>query len=180
MAQTPDSEPFVPSYAKAKQNLIQGMLRQSELPIGHYLSLLVPTTRWGEPGFAFFASPCIRRLDGPSEQAAPDRWGVLAVRDQLILYARVVALPLPGKVSSGVRVLRSTDATVQEVQTNLARLEEIMEMAAPVFFARQPITEETRRVLQVAFSQVVPEPLLSDYRALSPEFFDWLGSGALT
>src|SRR5262245_1516343 len=81
-------------------------LRQTEIPVEHYVSLPLPTKRWAEPGYAFFASPARRVAGQPMIQDAPDRWGVLAAHGgRLMVYALCEAISfVEGKPFASITV----------------------------------------------------------------------------
>ena len=51
---------------------------------------------WGEPAYAYFAAPALRKPDQPMQQGAPDRFWVLAAHGgRVLLYALSKAVPFP-------------------------------------------------------------------------------------
>ena len=49
------------SYQEFRKRQATHMLRQTEIPVEHAISLPLPTLRWNRPAYIAFASPAIRR-----------------------------------------------------------------------------------------------------------------------
>src|SRR5215470_12331995 len=76
------------SFSQIRERQKTHPLRQSEVPVEHAVSLPLPTKRWGEPAYAFFASPAFRIPGKPVEQGPPDRWwAVKAHGGAIMIYA---------------------------------------------------------------------------------------------
>ena len=60
------TQPAYINYGEIRQRQRTHVLRQTEVPVDHAVSLPLPTLRWGRPAYACFASPAIRRPGQPS------------------------------------------------------------------------------------------------------------------
>jgi hypothetical protein len=166
------------SYSDVQKWFQQHPLRQTEIPIEHAVSLPLPTLRWGEPAFAFFAAPAERLAGGPSRQGAPDRWWAFRAKGgQVLVYAltHVVAFG-PGDWQPET-VLPAADNVVA-LRRMVLDIEQMMDVLVPEFFAGNPGDSEVRQALAGVFSRFVSSPLMDRYHALAPDFFTWLEANA--
>lgn len=153
-------------------------MRESEVPSEHAISLGLPTRRWLRPGYAFFASPAVRRPGTPPRQHPPDRWWVLDARTgHLIVYALAVAIPFTDAAGWEVVTLPDLSLDVYEQRDRHARLAELMDRVAPSFFRGESGSVDDRKGLADALAALIPGSLTPQYRALVPEFFSWLDVG---
>jgi hypothetical protein len=163
------------NYTKILQYQRAHALRQSEIPVEHAVSLPVPTKRWKEPGYAFFASPALRIPGRPMEQDTPDRWCVLtASGGHLILYALCEAFSFTAGAKFERLTLPSESRSIIELKQELVNLETLMNLLVSPFFAGETGYDESRKALLESLQAYLPEPLLPQYRALAPDFFAWL------
>jgi hypothetical protein len=147
----------------------------SEVPVEHSVSLPLPTQRWGEPSYAFFASPALRRPGQPVEQGAPDRWWAMSAQGgRIVIYALSKTVPFADSVNWGTVTLPSVSLTIEELKYALKNIEDLLNELAPSFFAGEVGNTQTRRALAAALLEHLPDPLLPQYRALAPDFFSWL------
>jgi hypothetical protein len=151
------------------------VLRVSEVPTDHAVSLGLPTRRWLGAGYAFFASPALRRPADPIEQHPPDRWWVLdAHTGHLLVYALSGVLPFAdGQKWDMVRLPR-TNLSMDQQRAAYARLSEQLDRLAPLFFKGENAAAAERKALADALAAAIPAPVLPQYRALVPDFFAWL------
>ena len=153
---------------------VHGM-RRSDIPVEHYLSLPLPTTRWGEPGYTSFASPALRRPGQPPQIGTPDRWWALSAQGGgLLIYALWRVLPYAEEVQWTSVTLPPVARTVPEQQQELEVLEDLLNGLAPPFFTGEAGEGAVRRAAADLLKAHVPAPLLPWYRALTPDFFTWL------
>lgn len=156
-------------------------LCRSEIPLGHIVSLPLPTMRLGAPGFAFHAVAPVREPSQPWRLSPPDRHGVVAASGAaLLLYARTSALPLAaqGTVWSTVSPLASKESP-QVLNARLLSLEPIMDQAAEAFF--NGASAHLGPMLASELEAVVGSAVFPFYRAMAPDFIAWLmsdGQGA--
>lgn len=151
--------------------------RESEMPVDHGVSLGLPTCRWSNPGYAFFASPALRRPGSPVEQQPPDRWWVLEARTgRLLIYALTAAFSFASGAAWGPVILPTTSRSVQDAMAEQARIAEFFDRLTPVFFRGESGDPAWRQGLSTTLSQLIPEPLKPQYEALAPDFFAWLNA----
>jgi hypothetical protein len=152
-------------------------LRESDIPVDHAVSLGLPTRRWHGPGYAFLASPAVRRPGAPVEQQAPDRWWVLDARTaRLIVYSLTAAVPFaPGEQWSTVTLPPPTHS-VQEQAALHGRLADFFDRLASAFFQGEPGDTAWRQAFTAELAAAIPAPLLPQYQALVPDFFAWLAA----
>jgi hypothetical protein len=161
------------SYAEIRAGQGKFALRRFEVPVGHAISLPLPTLRWNEPAFAFSASPA-RHLPGkPPLQFAPDRhWAIAAHGGALIVYALARAVPLGPAAMPGPVEVAPVAASVAETEKRLSEWDVLMTKATVEFFeGRQP---SERDAVKDAFRGLVAEPLWPFYRELTPDFWQAL------
>src|SRR5437870_13877920 len=114
----PYAETTYLSYKDMRKRQRTDMLRQSEIPVEHAVSLPMPTKRWLGPTYASFARPALRRPGQPMEQGAPDRWGVVdAHGGRLIIYALWRVMAFAQGVSWTTITLPRTEQTIAEQQS---------------------------------------------------------------
>jgi hypothetical protein len=143
--------------------------------------------RWGEPGYALFASPASTppakpgqpgTADQSVELGAPDRWWVIdAHGSHLILYALWNVMPFAEGVAWSPVTLAPTslgDKALQEARVRQQRLEHLLNELAPEFFMERPGESIERRALAEALAAYLPRQLMPQYRALVPDFFAWV------
>lgn len=173
LSNAPD-RPFL-AYADVLRRGALWSQRESEIPVDHGVSLGLPTCRWSNPGYAFFASPALRRPGLPVEQEPPDRWWVLEARTgRLIIYALSTAVSFSSGAAWGSVTLPATSRSLQDAIAEQARVGEFFDRLAPAFFQGRTADPSWRQGLSAALSHLIPEPLRAQYEALAPDFFAWL------
>jgi len=83
-------------------------------------------------------------------------------------------VPMAGDANWQKVTLPPVERTVDELRQTLAQIEEKMNGLAPTFFAGEAGDRAARAELAHLLSQILPDPLLPQYRALAPDFFAWL------
>jgi len=173
------SQPKMLSYVEFRQQQRNHWLHVSEIPTEHATSLPLPTKRWGEPAYAFFASPAARRPGEARTQAGPDRWWVVsASNNKLIMYALWRVMPYAEGAQWGTITLPRINRSIEELDQLFELIESLINTLAPDFWAGEPGNPETRKDLSRALGAYLPEPLMPQYRALTPDFFAWLDGPA--
>jgi hypothetical protein len=163
------------SYSELRERQKSNVLMRSEVPIEHAVSLPLPTLKWGEPAYAFFAAPALRTPDAPMQQAAPDRWWVLTAHGgRLMIYALAKSIPFPADEVFESVTLPRLSMSRDELRQSLKTMEELLDGLTPQFFAQQAGDEVMRKNLSAMLSEMLPQPLQPQYRALAPDFFAWL------
>jgi hypothetical protein len=163
------------TFTEVRDRMRNHPLRVSEVPVEHAVSLPLPTKRWMEPCYAFFASPALRRPGQPVEQGAPDRWWAMSAHGgRIIIYALAKALPLADEANWETVTLPLMSLTIEELKQVLKHIEELLNELAPSFFAGEAGNTQTRKALAAALLDHLPQPLVPQYRALAPDFFAWL------
>jgi len=163
-------------YSEVRDCMRRHPLRQTEVPIEHAVSLPLPTRRLGANGYAFFAAPATRQPGEPVRQGAPDRWWVLsAASGRLLLYALTSATPFAEEAWTP-QTLPLISASVADLQKSLHEAEELMDAVASDFFEGNAGDYATRQKTLAKIEEIVPAPLLPQYRGLTPDFFAWLQS----
>jgi hypothetical protein len=163
------------SYTDVLHRQRNDALRQAEVPLEFAVSLPMPTRRWAGAGYAFFASPAVRRPGQPMEQGAPDRWWVVDARTgRTITYSLSKALPFADGATWEWVTLPPVKRTIDEMRQALKQIEELMNVLAPAFFRGEAGDAGARKELLTALNGQVPEPIQPEYRALAPDFFAWL------
>jgi hypothetical protein len=163
-------------YGQARAELAGHPLSVAEIPVGHEISLPVPTLRFGEPGYAWFAAPARRRPGQPLVLGAPDRWWALgAARRGLLAYGRTSAVPFsPEPLAPARAELPPIARDLEAIGEDLRLLESLGDRAVPAFFAGEPGDPALRGDLLGVLTAHVTPPLTGWYRALAPDFFSWL------
>jgi hypothetical protein len=165
-------------YSQARTELASHPLSVAEIPVGHEISLPVPTLRFGQPGYAWFAAPARRRPGQPLVLGAPDRWWVLgAARRGLVAYARAAAVPFTSEPLAPQRAeLPPVTRDLEAIAEDLRLLDSLGDRAVPGFFAGEPGDPELRADLLAVLTAHVTPLITGWYRALAPDFFGWLDS----
>ena len=151
-------------------------LRQSEIPIEHEVSLPIPTKRWGEPAYVFFAAPGVREKGRRSQTGAPDRWWAIAAHGGRVLaYALLDVVPLVDVPRSEREAAAGSPATVAEHRQRLSTIEALMDTLALAFFEGRQPDEALKGTLATTLAAHVGAERLDGYRAFAPDFMAWLG-----
>lgn len=166
--------PLLP-LAELEQRFMAHPLKTAELPIGHYISLPLPTQRWQSPAFARFASPARRGPAIPTDVAPPDRWWAMSARSGgLVVYALMTAIPYAENHQWHSVTLPVPTLSIDELRAQRAALHEVLDTVSGPFFASEPGNTALRRQLLTMLHESLSEPLLVWHQALVPDFFTWL------
>jgi hypothetical protein len=150
-------------------------LRRAEVPIEHYVSLPLPTSRWSEPGFASYGAPALRRRGESTSVSPPDRWMVYAASSgRLVVYALCAAVPYAQELPAEPATVPAPQGGIAQIKEQLAEIEELAERLTPRFFAGQPGDAGQRRQFAALLRSYQPGRLGEWQRALNSDFFDWL------
>lgn len=165
----------MPSYAEVRRRGTRLTVRIEEVPIGHHVSLPMPTLRWADPAYASFAGPAVRTPGVSPRFGTPDRWWLVRAGDLgLMTYALVRSVPFSTELPAGPVVVPLSGRTRLEKREDEGLLHELLTAAIPQFFAGTALPETLRADLAAALAAVLPSELRPWYRALTPDFFDWL------
>jgi hypothetical protein len=166
------------SLTELEQRFMAHPLKTYEIPIGHYISLPLPTQRWHSPAFARFASPARRGPTIPTDVAPPDRWWVLSARSGgLLVYALMAAIPYADDRQWHSVTLPVPTLSIDELREQRAALHELLDTVSGSFFASEPGSAALRSQLLTMLHESLTEPLLVWHQALVPDFFTWLAEG---
>ncbi len=167
--------PQLVGYGRARKEFTVHPIRRAEIPVEHFISLLMPTRQWAEPGYAGFAAPA-RRIPGAQLTLyAPDRWWALsAMGGSLLTYSMVRAVPFADGFEPDPVRLPAPARSVAGIEEDLQVIDELMEQAAPAFFAGEMAADTLRADLFEAIRAHVTDELLPWYQALAPDLFAWL------
>jgi hypothetical protein len=148
------------------------------LPIGHAVSLALPTLRLGFPAVTAFAAPAVRR-EGDLRQFPPDRWwAVGASTGRLAFYAVTAAVPLSPQAESWAPLdIQPLPYSIEELENRLAALDSIIDVAAGRFWGGQ--SPERGPEIARAIEGTIPPDLVGQHRALAPDFWAWLSPAAI-
>jgi hypothetical protein len=146
------------------------------IPVGAYISLPLPTNRWRVQSYAMFAAPALRRPGQPTVQTAPDRWLLFDARHGHLLAYNLMTVNPYAAVSFETVIVPQHGASVDSLRQSLSDLGALMnEAVIPSFFgADNAISFARKDAVRRLLVTVVPEPLFPLYRALTPDFFEWL------
>ena len=163
------------SYLELRERQKSNVLIRSEVPVEHAISLPLPTNRWGEPSYAYFAAAALRRPQEPMRQSAPDRWWIIAAYGgRMMVYALTKSIPFPSNAVFEAVTLPRVAMSRDELRQSLKTMEEKLEVLTPRFFAGEPGDAIERGSLASMLAELIPEPLQPQYRAMVPDFFEWL------
>jgi hypothetical protein len=175
-AETEASSVTVQSKGSVEKILGNGAkILNSEVPIQSYVSIPLPTKRFGRAAFASFSCPEHLVIGQKPQVGPPDRWWLFDERAEHLLCYSITAvtpfaqpMPLPGADGAPPK------ATVDEKARSLAELEALIDGIAPPFFNGGESSREQRLDISLRLSSYVGAELLPYYKALAPDFFDWL------
>jgi hypothetical protein len=166
---------MIQPYDRVAEEFTGHPLRVAEVPVEHYISELLPTMRWSRPAYAGFAAPAAAAPGEPLEVDTPDRWwGIDARNGGLLVYARVFVMAFPESLPEGPVTVQPTSRTLSAVTEGQKLLGELLTAAVPAFFGGESGDSDLRGDLAEVIGQVLPEELMPWYKALVPDFFDWL------
>jgi hypothetical protein len=150
-------------------------LKLDEVSVGSYISLPIPTRRFGAPGCLIFVAPSASRAGKEPTFGDPDSFALLAGPSaRPLLYAKTAALPLgdrsavkrspqPVQYASIDDAISATDALVAVLQECSAFLDGA---SAPAGLGERFLN---------ALQRAVPAPMQPWYEAAAPDLFAWLG-----
>jgi len=168
-------EKHLMSYFEIRERQKSHILIRSEVPVEHAVSLPLPTMRWEEPSYAYFAAPALRRPEEPMQQSVPDRWWVIAAHGgRLMVYALTKSIPFPSDAAFEAVTLPRVTMSREELRQSLKTMEGMLESLTPHFFTGEAGDSIERRNLGEMLAELLPKPLQPQYRALVPDFFAWL------
>ncbi|MER6569984.1 hypothetical protein ABT288_28295 [Streptomyces sp. NPDC001093] len=163
-------------YGQVRKEFTTHRLTRDEVPVGHTVSLPLPTLRWARPGYAAFAAPSRREPGRPQILGAPDRWWVIdAERHALLTYNLTAVASFTGAPLTGPLTLAPVGRPVASVREELRMFDEVMAQAAPRFLYGEAASRAERDELGELLPLVLRAELLPWYAALTPDFFGWLG-----
>ena len=146
------------------------------IPVTAYKSVPLPTNRWSVQSYARFAAPALRRPGQATLYAAPDRWLLLdAKHGRLVAYNLMTVYPYAA-ISSETVTVPQQGGSVDSTRQSISDLGELMNrLVVPSFFGSSPaINSSQKDTVRQMLSVIIPEPLFPWYRALTPDFFEWL------
>lgn len=150
-------------------------IRESEIPVGHYISWPMPIIEKNLKGFISFASPALRQPDQPMKIGTPDRWWILnADNGKLIVYALCTAMPYANYKFHEPFTLPKIQLSIQEIRQKQDSMAILMDSIVIDFFDQKPINLTTRNAILEIYKALIPGSLFSDYRVIAPQFFSWL------
>jgi hypothetical protein len=162
-------------YEQIRKNFAEHPVRYAEVPVEHAISLPIPTLRWSLPSFAGFAGPAVRAPARPLRLAPPDRWWALHAEGRpLIGYNLVSALPFSDDLGSDEAIVDRAGRSLTDLEEDLQVLNHLMDQAAAPFFAGSEIDAATGSDLLEVLTTHVTVAVVSWYRRLAPDFFQWL------
>lgn len=150
--------------------------RQGEVPIGHAVSLPMPTRRFGFPAYAAFASPAVREPEQAVVQGPPDRWWLLDARTGGVALFALCSVFRFVESAFGKVVLPHPLGTVAELRQQLNEIQNQMDKLAPCFLRGEDGEPEARHRLHQALKNRIPDVLWLQYESLAPDFLAWLSS----
>lgn len=151
------------------------LLRQSEIPVEHYVSLPLPTRKWLEPAYISFASPVLKNTENPVLQEVPDRWWVIAANgEKIIIYALCSILHFAPNNDFEISQSEPIMTSIAELQMSLSNIKELATHLADTFFEGGNGDKEMRQALLESMKEYLPGFLWQQHLAAAPDFFDWL------
>jgi hypothetical protein len=143
-----------------------------EVPIQSYISIPLPTKRFGQSAFASFSCPEHLVIGQKPDIAPPDRWWLFDERAEHLLCYSVTAvapfaqpMPRPGSGDAPAKV------SVAEQARSLAELEALIDEIAPAFFKGDISPPEQRSEVSLRLSSYVGAELLPLLQSSGARFF---------
>jgi len=147
------------------------------VPTEFFQSIGIPTLRWSIPSYAFFASPALKGPNKPLEVGAPERYWVADARNgRLVLFAQWKALPFATDVEWMRVTVPKSGRTMEQFRDDAATIDALLRVLVSSFFAGERGEDDKREHLRSLLTHHIPDVLKPQYRALTPDFFDWLES----
>lgn len=181
-----NSMPRLPliKYGSLVKALRTNTTLMNEIPVEFARSLPLPTMRWGQPAWAFFAAPAVRVPGKPHRQGPPTIYAVIAARSadpggDILLCSHTDAVPFAA-APLHEQELPPNPMTIQQMKEHMRAIEPLMDQAAELFFdsAAQPAAKAAHQALLPHWQALVPRQLWPHYGALVPDFWSWLGIGS--
>lgn len=164
------------NYLEFRKKQATHFLRRYEIPIEYSVSLPIPTRRFYISAYASFANLTTTILGKQVEIQPPDRWWAFdATTGQILVYARETVLPF-SKENFNAVLLPSIQRSLEEQEDLLVRVEQGINDVCEAFFENKNTNDEKRKILQENLTHYLPENILPRYKALCPDFFEWLNS----
>lgn len=91
MNDDPDQPVLLP-YTKVRKKAKHSDMQMSTLPVGHAISLPMPTLRWDTPAFAVFSGPALHQPGSFPHYGVPDRWWALNAHSARLLAYNLTAV----------------------------------------------------------------------------------------
>ncbi len=164
------------SYLGAVTGCHKGATHEVNVPIGHAVSLPLPTLRFGIPAYAAFASPSVREPEQRVVQGPPDRWWLLDARTGAVAIFALCALHPFAQVHFTKTALPRPIGTVAGLRQQLKDIQGQIDTLAPIFLRGEHGDKEARHQLHRALVARIPEVLWPQYEALAPDFLSWLAT----
>ncbi len=166
---------MIQPYDRAAKEFAEHPVRVAEVPVEHFISQPLPTLRWTRPAYAGFACPAIRIPGQPLELGTPDRfWAIGAEHGRLLVYALLRVIDFAESIPEGPVTVRSAGRSLSAVREDRRQLGELLTDAVPAFFGGESGDSTVRADLAEVLAHVLPPEAKPWYRALTPDFFDWL------
>ena len=162
------------SVQQVEERLLSHQLL-AEADQNQIIAQFLPTARWHVPGFACFRCPA---TVGSYDVSPPDRYWVFdANSGDVLIYARVEAQPFAADMAAhGITLPPPVQRSRAESLADQKVFSDLLDLAAPAFFAGAPADPAVRRDLVAIAPRILEEQMLPWFRALAPDFFEWLGA----
>jgi hypothetical protein len=166
---------MIQPYDRAAKEFAEHAVRVAEVQVEHFISQPMPTLRWSRPAYAGFACPAVRIPGQALELGTPVSWWAIdADHGRLLVYALVRILSFASSIPEGPVTVRSAGRSLSAVREDRRLLGELLTDAVPAFFGGESGDSAIRADLAEVLGQVRPPEAKPWYRALTPDFFDWL------
>jgi hypothetical protein len=162
------------NYAEFRQQQYTHFLYQYEIPTEYYVSLPMPTRRFGTPAYVLFSSPSSAHPGQLVSVDVPQMWWTIdAQRAKILLYAQTNILPF-SKQKFERCTLPKVDRSLDEQEALLQTLENLLTEAANIFFQNETVEINLQTSLRENLRSYLPQVIFPLYQAISPDFFEWL------
>jgi hypothetical protein len=91
-----------------------------------------------------------------------------------MVYVLTKSIPFPSNAAFEAVTLPKVAISREELRQSLKTMEGMLESLTPRFFAGESGDAIERRNLGAMLAELLPKPLQPQYRALVPDFFEWL------
>jgi len=162
------------NYAEFRKRQYAHFLCRYEIPTEYFISLPMPTKRFGAPAYALFASPSSMHPGKPVSVDIPQMWWAMdAQTEKILLFAQTKILPV-SKQKLEPCTLPKIERTLDEQETLLKTLESQLTDVSNLFFQNGSVDGNLQFALKETLHAYLPEVIFPFYQAISPDFFDWL------